>query len=142
MLPSGLEPETLRLLAVRSNQLSYESLGLTWAAPSHMLHGLKRTHFGRTAELHPIAHKRFHADSKCDSWNHGAPHCRPSHQNTAPRARSDRCKHLEYKGRRMEARENGCLIGVFLIARLSEIQRDLAISSEIQRHPAKSGALA
>jgi hypothetical protein len=28
MVPRGLEPRTLRLLAVRSNQLSYETLGM------------------------------------------------------------------------------------------------------------------
>ena len=30
MVPRGLEPRTLRLLAVRSNQLSYETLWLPW----------------------------------------------------------------------------------------------------------------
>ena len=38
MVPRGLEPRTLRLLAVRSNQLSYETLGMKkqWPqAPQH-----------------------------------------------------------------------------------------------------------
>ena len=30
MVPRGLEPRTLRLLAVRSNQLSYETLSDVW----------------------------------------------------------------------------------------------------------------
>ena len=32
MVPRGLEPRTLRLLAVRSNQLSYETVGATATA--------------------------------------------------------------------------------------------------------------
>ena len=32
MVPHGLEPRTLRLLAVRSNQLSYETIGKEIAA--------------------------------------------------------------------------------------------------------------
>ena len=37
MVPRGLEPRTLRLLAVRSNQLSYETLALVAAFPSCLL---------------------------------------------------------------------------------------------------------
>ena len=33
MVPRGLEPRTLRLLAVRSNQLSYETTGIVLRAP-------------------------------------------------------------------------------------------------------------
>ena len=37
MVPRGLEPRTLRLLAVRSNQLSYETFGLVAACPAGLL---------------------------------------------------------------------------------------------------------
>ena len=37
MVPRGLEPRTLRLLAVRSNQLSYETFALAAAFPDGLL---------------------------------------------------------------------------------------------------------
>ena len=37
MVPRGLEPRTLRLLAVRSNQLSYETFALVAAFPDGLL---------------------------------------------------------------------------------------------------------
>ena len=37
MVPRGLEPRTLRLLAVRSNQLSYETLALVAACAGGLL---------------------------------------------------------------------------------------------------------
>jgi hypothetical protein len=37
MVPRGLEPRTLRLLAVRSNQLSYETFALVAACPVGLL---------------------------------------------------------------------------------------------------------
>ena len=37
MVPRGLEPRTLRLLAVRSNQLSYETFALVAAFPGGLL---------------------------------------------------------------------------------------------------------
>ena len=42
MVPRGLDPRTLRLLAVRSNQLSYETFWLTWHLESQEAHDAQK----------------------------------------------------------------------------------------------------
>ena len=46
VVPRGLEPRTLRLLAVRSNQLSYETNWHCWDRPSKFLSQLYTFSFG------------------------------------------------------------------------------------------------
>ena len=58
MVPRGLEPRTLRLLAVRSDQLSYETLALLWnlspntLTRSHANGGLTETNWQSVCRNH------------------------------------------------------------------------------------------
>ena len=52
LVPRGLGPRTLRLLAVRSNQLSYETVGDTGLVPPFVRQGVA-SHFPSLVDARP-----------------------------------------------------------------------------------------
>ena len=67
MVPRGLEPRTLRLLAVRSNQLSYETSVHSQARLAHTCKKAPHSHIARSVE---VSGPRWHARGRSLPWRH------------------------------------------------------------------------